>query len=674
MRLFNFRFIIGLFVLLTVSMPISAQNKGFDISRMDDSVEACTDFFQYSNGSWLKTTEIPASESRWGTFNILGESNYSVLKEVLENAAKTKSANGSDTQLIGDFYATCMDEAAIEKAGTKPLEPYFKEVGKLKNAADVQREIAIFHSTGVPALFSFGGGPDLKNSSNVIVNVGQGGLSLPNRDYYTKDDAKSVETRAKFVEYMTNMFKLLGDAPQTATANAQTVMKIQTRLANASKPQVELREPEKRYNKVSFADFNKATPNFSWEAYMKTRNIPTVSEVNFGQPEFFAEANKMMTDVAVEDWKTYLRWMLVNSAANRLPKAFADENFKFTGVYLSGTKEQQPRWRRCLGATDNALGEALGKEFTKRKFSAEQKERMNMMIDNLFAAYKERVKTLEWMSPTTREKALEKLSTFKRKIGYPDNFRGYAGLKISRDSYLTNAMNIAQFETKRNATDIGKATDRTRWGFTTPTVNASYSSVNNDITFPAGILQPPFFNFDADDAINYGAIGAVIGHEITHGFDDQGSKFDAMGNYKSWWTTEDRTKFEERADCVNKQFNGYEVQPKLNINGKLTLGENIADLGGLTMAYEAYQMSLKGKTRPADIDGFTPEQRFFLGWAQVWAGKYTPESERLQVLTNSHSLPRWRVNGPLSNMPQFAQAFGCKMPSQMIRQDACMIW
>lgn len=674
MRNFNFRFVVGLAVLLSMTASAFAQNKGFDISRMDDSVEACTDFFQYSNGNWLKTTEIPASESRWGTFNILGESNYAVLKEVLENAAKTKSAEGSDTQLIGDFYASCMDEAAIEKAGTKPLAPFFKQISGMKNAADVQKEIAIFHSSGVPALFNFSGSPDLKNSSTVIVNVGQGGLSLPNRDYYTKDDAKSIETRQKFVEYMTNMFKLLGDAPEAAAANAQTVLKIQTRLANASKPQVELRDPEKRYNKVAYADFTKATPNFSWADYIKSRNLPTVSEINFGQPEFFAEANKMMMDVPVADWKTYLRWMLVNSQANRLPKAFADENFKFTGMYLSGTKEQQPRWRRCLGATDNSLGEALGKEFTKRKFSAEQKQRMDALIDNLFAAYRERVKNLDWMSAETKTKALEKLSTFKRKIGYPDVFRGYAGLKLDRDSYLMNSMNVAQFETKRNAADIGKATDRTRWGFTTPTVNASYSSVNNDITFPAGILQPPFFNFAADDAINYGAIGAVIGHEITHGFDDQGSKFDAMGNYKSWWTTEDRQKFEDRANCVRDQFNSYIVQPKLPIDGKLTLGENIADLGGLTMAYEAYQMSLKGKPRPANIDGFTPEQRFFLGWAQVWAGKYTPESERLQVNNNTHSLPRWRVNGPLSNLPQFAQAFSCKTPSPMIREDACLIW
>ena len=389
---------------------------------------------------------------------------------------------------------------------------------------------------------------------------------------------------------------------------------------------------------------------------MRTRGIPKIAEINVGQPDFFTEVNKMMADVSVADWKTYLRWMLINQAAPRLSKPFADENYNFFSAYLSGTKEQQPRWRRCVAATDNALGEALGQEFIKKSFSPEQKQRMDKLIDNLFAAYKERVKKLDWMSDATKQRALEKLATFKRKIGYPDKLRGYAGLKIDRNSYLENSMRVAQFEIGRNAQDIGQPNDRNRWGFTTPTVNASYSSVNNDITFPAGILQPPFFNFAADDAINYGAIGAVIGHEITHGFDDQGSKFD------------------ERAACVSDQFSAYEVQKGLNMNGKLTLGENIADLGGLTMAYEAFEMSLKGKPRPADIDGYTPEQRFFLGWAQVWAAKSTPDAERLQVFGDPHALPRWRVNGPLSNLPQFAEAYGCKMPSQMIRENSCLFW
>lgn len=669
-----FRFATALVVSCSLSLGTMAQSKAFDVNRMDTSVEACTDFFQYANGGWLKNTPIPPAESRWGTFNILGDSNTAILKEILDNSVKTKAAAGTDTQLIGDFYATCMDEAAIEKAGSAPLNPYLKQIDGIKDVKGLQKQIAVMHNQGIPALFGFGGGPDAKNSKMNIANVSQGGLSLPNKDYYTKDDPKSVETRAKFVEYATNMFKLLGDDADKAAANAKTVMDIQLRLAMASKSPVEQRNPEARYNKRTLAQLAEMTPNFSWEAYMKERGVPPVQEINVGQPDFFTEVNKMMTDVPLDQWKTYLRWMLVSSSASSLSKAFVDESFNFSGKYLSGAKEQQPRWKRCVSSTDRALGEALGQEYVKKAFTPEAKKRMDALIDNLFAAYKERINGLEWMSAETKEKALVKLAAFKRKIGYPDKLRGYQGLTINRKSYFENTKNLSQFQIARNLKDINEPVDQARWGFTPPTVNASYSPPTNTITFPAGILQPPFFNFQADDAINYGAIGAVIGHEITHGFDDQGSQYDADGNLKSWWTKDDRAKFEERAACVTNQFNGYEVQPNLNINGKLTLGENIADLGGLTMAYVAYQKSLAGKPKPANVDGFTPEQRFFLGWAQVWAGKYTPEAERQQVLGNVHSLPRWRVNGPVSNMPQFAEAFGCKTGSQMIRTDSCRIW
>jgi putative endopeptidase len=670
----NFRFITLLTVLLSVSAIAFAQNKGFDTSRMNKSVEACTDFFEYANGTWLKETQIPASESRWGTFNILGDNNNTMLREVLESAAKSKAAPGSDAQLIGDFYSSCMDEAAIEKAGAKPLEPYFKQIDKIKSLEDLQRHIATMHNMGLPALFGFGGGADLKNSSMVIANAGQGGLNLPNRNYYTETDAKSVETRQKFTEYMTNMFKLLGDSPEKASANAKTVLDIQMRLAKAALDPVKLRNPDNRYNKMSLTAAQQITPNFSWANYMTTRGVPAVTEINVGQPDFFKEVNLMMTEIPLENWKTYLRWMTINSAAPTLSKAFADENFNFYGKYLSGAKERQPRWKTCVEATDRTLGEALGQEYIKRAFKPEAKARMNELIDNLLAAMKDRVSNLEWMSPATKEQAQRKLSTFKRKIGSAEKLRGYKGLTIDRASYAGNVMRSGQFQIQRNLLDINQPVDRTRWNFSPPTVNASYSGVNNDITFPAGILQPPFFNSEADDAINYGAIGGVIGHEITHGFDDSGSRFDAEGNLKMWWTAEDRAKFEERAACVVKQFGEYEVQPGLFIDGKLTLGENIGDFAGLTVAYEAYMKSLEGKARPANIDSFTPEQRFFLGWAQVWAGKYTPEAERQQVKSNTHSLPRWRVNGPLSNMPQFAQAFGCKQGQPMVRENYCKIW
>lgn len=674
MRKFKFRFVTALLVLLSIYTTAMAQSKGFDTSRMDASADACADFFQYANGNWLKNTEIPAAYSRWGSFNILAENNRDILKSVLETASQTKAAPGSDAQLIGDFYLSCMDEAAIEKAGAKPLKPYFQKINSIKTKEDLIKLIAEMHNEGVGALFGFGGGPDLKNSSMVIANAGQGGLSLPNREYYTSNEAKMKETREKFVEYVTNMFKFLGDSPKKAAANANTVMNIQTRLAKASLPPVELRNPDNRYHKMSLADAREISPNLSWEAYMTTRGVPPVTEINIGQPEFFKEVNKMLNDVSISDWKTYLRWMTVNDAAPLLSKRFVDENFNFYSKYLSGTKEQQPRWRRCVQATDGSLGEALGQEFVKKAFTPEAKKRMDELISNLFAAMKERINGLDWMGDATKKQALTKLSTFKRKIGYPDVLRGYKGLTIDRKSYFENAANSGEFQIKRNLQDIGKPVDRTRWGMTPPTVNAYYSSLLNEIVFPAGILQPPFFNFSADDAVNYGAIGGVIGHEISHGFDDQGSKFDAEGNYKSWWTDEDRRKFEERAACVARQFDEYEVQPKLFMNGKLTLGENIGDLAGLTIAYDAFKKSLEGKPRPADIDGFTPEQRFFLGWAQVWAAKATQEAEILQVKTDPHALPRWRVNGPLSNMPQFAEAFGCKAPAEMVRKDACLIW
>ena len=668
------RFATALLIVMSIYSSTLAQSSGFDVGRMDRSVEACQDFFQYANGTWLKNTQIPATESSWGTFNMLRDSNSALLKNVLEKAAVTKAPKGSDTQMIGDYYATCMDEASIEKAGLDPIKPYLKEIDKLKSQADIVSLIAKLHNAPLPAVFGFGAGADLKDSNAVMINAGQGGLTLQGKEYYTKEDAKSVETRAKFVEYMTNMFKLLGDTPEAAAAHAAKVLEMQTRFAKASLAQTEMRNPDTRYNKITMAAAQELTPNLSWATYMSARGVTPEAYINLAQPNFFKEVNAMLTSVPVEDWKVYFRWMTINSTAPALPKAFADENFNFFGKYLSGQKERQPRWKTCTQAVDGALGEALGMEYAKIAFKPEAKARMNVMIDNLMVSMKERVDGLKWMSAETKNQAHAKIASFKRKIGYPDVLRGYAGLTIDRKSYAGNILRTNQFQIARNFKDLGKPRDKTRMGMTPPTVNASYNPTNNDITFPAGILQPPFFNFNADDAINYGAIGGVIGHEITHGFDDSGSRFDADGNLKMWWTDSDRKQFEERADCVVKQFNGYEVQPGLFINGKLTLGENIGDFAGLTVSYYAFKRSMEGKPRPADIDGFTPEQRFFLGWAQVWAGKYTPEAERQQVATNSHSLPRWRVNGPMSNMPEFAEAFACKAPAKMIREKVCEIW
>ncbi|MFV0389675.1 MAG: M13 family metallopeptidase [Pyrinomonadaceae bacterium] len=668
-----------IFVLAVITLVFlqttKAQNSGLNTANMDKTVNACTDFFEFANGEWLKKTEIPGTESGWGTFNILAENNRNILKTILEKASEDTSAkNGSNEQLIGDFYFSCMDESAIESAGSKPLEPYFNAISRLKTKNDVQNYIAKMHNAGMPALFGFGGGADIKNSKLNIANARQGGLSLPNRDYYVEGTPKFQETRDKFRDYMRSMFELIGDSEQKARDDAFVVMKIQTRLAIVSLPQTELRNPDNRYSKVSVQEADKITPHFSWNEYMTKRGVNGVTEFNIGQPKYFEEMDKIFNEVSVEEWKTYLRWMTVDSAASLLSKKFRELNFKFYREHLQGVKEELPRWRTCVQATDRNLGEALGVEYTKVAFNADSKTKVNEMIDNLFGAFRQRLDQLEWMSETTKEKALSKLLTFKRKIGYPDKLRGYQGLDISRTSYFNNDLQTSELQIKRNIDDIGKPVDQTRWGMTPPTVNAYYSPVVNEIVFPAGILQPPFYNPKADNAINYGGIGAVIGHEMTHGFDDQGSRFDAEGNLKMWWTPDDRRRFEERAECVVKQFSSYEVQPGLFMNGKLTLGENIGDLGGLTMAYVAFEKSLEGKPRPANIDGLTPEQRFFLGWAQVWATKATSERERLQVSGDPHAIARFRVNGPMSNMPQFAKAFGCKKGDPMVRSDMCVIW
>lgn len=659
-------------MLAAFSISTFAQYKAFDPANMNTAVEACTDFYEYANGNWLKSTEIPASESRWGTFNVLADRNQTLLKEVLEADAKANAKAGSNQQLIGDFYATCIDEAAIERAGGDPIKPMLAAIDKAKSTEDLQRLIAYLHDNGTAAVFSFGVGADLKDSNAVLINAGQGGISLPNRDYYTNTDAKSVETRAKFVDYATTMFKLIGS--ENPAASAAKVLEIQNRLALASLTPVERRNPDNNYNKLTYEGVNELTPNFSWSKYFAERGVPLVPDLNVAPAKFFTEFNAMLKDVSIDDWKTYLRFMVVNGAAPSMSKAYSDPNFDFFNRHLAGQKERQPRWKTCVQQTDQTLAEALGMEYAKRAFKPEAKAKMNVLIDDLMAAMKDRINALEWMGPETKKEAQAKLASFKRKIGYPDQLRGYEGLSISRKSYIDNLLAITKFNTKRSLADLGKPRDKTRFPYSAATVNASYNSLNNDITFPAGILQPPFFNFDADDAINYGAIGGVIGHEISHGFDDSGSRFAADGNLKMWWTSVDRAKFEERASCVIKQFDSFEVQPGLFINGKLTLGENIGDFAGLTIAYDAYQRSLKGKARPKNIDGFTPEQRFFLGWAQVWQGKYTEAAQRQQVAGNSHALPKWRVNGPTSNMPQFAKAFGCKAGQPMVRANACSIW
>lgn len=670
-----FRSFIAICVLFSLSLATLAQSKGFDTGRMDTSTEACNDFYQYANGNWLKTTKIPAEYPSWGSFTIVYENNQNVLKKVVETAAKnTNAAKGSDTQLVGDYYASCMNEDALEKAGIEPIKPFLAEAAKVSNVKELQKQIAMNHSRGLGGFFRFAIGTDDKNSSVNLASASQSGVGLPNRDYWFKDDAKSVETRQKYAEYMTNMFKLAGDTPEAAAAEAKTVMSIQKRFASAAKAPVDLRDSEANYNKKTLAELAQLTPNFSWTDYLKERGVPSVKEINVGQPKFFEEMSKMLTEVPISDWKAYLRWVVIADSAGNLTKAFRDESFNFNAKYLFGVQEQQARWKVCTAEVDGVIGESLGQEFVKTAFSPAAKKRMNELIDNLFTAYQERIQKLDWMSGATKAKALEKLAAYTRKIGYPDKLEGYKGLEIERGSYFQNNLKASEFLIKRNMAKATKPVDRAEWGMTPPTVNAYNNPQFNEIVFPAGILQPPFFDSAADDAINYGGIGAVIGHEITHGFDDEGSKYDAQGNLKTWWTDADRKTFDERSACVVEQFSKFKVGGDVFMNGKLTLGENTADLGGLTMAFAAFEKSMQGKPKPAKIDNLTPEQRFFLGWAQAWAEVSTPQGEAFQAQNDPHAIARFRVNGPLSNMPEFAEAFACKQGAAMVREKVCNIW
>ena len=638
-----------------------------DPVNMDLSVQPCIDFYQYANGAWLKRNPIPPEFSRWGSFQILAEKNTVVLKGILEEAARNKgAAQGTNSQKIGDFYSTGMDTATIEALGCKPIEADLNRIATIKNVAGIQEELARFHMAGVGGVFGLFANQDQKNSTQVVAHLGQGGLGLPDRDYYVSDDPKLKQNREDYVTHMTAMFKLLGDEEADAAMTAKTLLAFETRLAKASFTRVERRDPEKNYNKMTQGQLEVMAPEFDWKQFFVAVGLTDPGDVVVGQPPFFKEVSAMLKDVPLKDWKTYLRWRLVNSAANALSSAFVNESFRFNGTILTGTKELQPRWKRISQVINGAMGEALGELYVARAFRPQAKARAKEMVNNLLASMKEHIQTLDWMDETTRAAALKKLSTFNVKIGYPDKWRDYSGLIIDRTSYLVNLRRAAEFNFRYNISKIGKPVDPTEWGMTPPTVNAYYSATRNEIVFPAGILQPPFFNPDADDAVNYGGMGAVIGHEISHGFDDQGSKYDADGNLKMWWTPETRKKFEERTNLVVKQFDSYVAIDSLHVIGKLTLGENIGDFAGLSIAYTALEKTLAGKPKQL-IDGFTPQQRFFLAWAQIWRTNSTPEALRLQVRTDSHSPARFRTNGPLSNIPGFYEAFGCAEGSPMVR-------
>ncbi len=655
----------------TAKPPIEKNPPPINTNDMDTSVKPQDDFFMYADGGWIKRTEIPPEFSRWGSFNELIEKNNDALHEIAEKAAKSQAdpKTAPELQKVGDYYGSGMDEKTIEAMRTKPLDDELKRIDGVKDRQGVVKEIAHLHTFGIGAFFGFGSGQDDKNSSMVISNAVQGGLGMPDRDYYTKTDDASKKLRDQYVDHVAKMLTLLGEPATAAREHAQKILALETKLAEASRTRVELRDPQKNYNKMSQTDLQTLTPDWKWADYFKEINLTEPGDINVHQPDFFKAANATFTSTPLDDWKTYLRWHLINAAASELSNDLVSENFNFNDATLRGTKQIKPRWKRVVLSTDQELGEALGKLYVADYFPPEAKARALELINNLKEALSDRIKTLEWMDDATKQEALKKLAAFGVKIGYPDKWRDYSLLKIDKGPFVLNALRAENFEANRDLKKIGKPVDRTEWGMTPPTVNAYYNPTMNEIVFPAGILQPPFFNAKADDAVNYGGIGAVIGHEMTHGFDDQGRQYDATGNLRDWWSAESAAKFTERSKAVVTQYAEYEPLPGLHVNGELTQGENIADIGGVKLAYAALQKALDKNpaARQQKIDGFTPEQRFFLSFATIWKSKQRDEDLKLRLNTDPHSPAQYRVNGPLSDLTEFQKAFNIPDGSPMVR-------
>lgn len=656
------------------SKPV-ARPKSFDPAAMDKSVQPCDDFYQYACGSWRKNNPIPSDQSRWGRFNELFEYNRQILHDILEKDSANDPKRSPVAQKIGDFYQSCMDEKTIDANGSAPLKPELDRIAGISSKDQLIDYVAHLHAMGVNVVFGFGAQPDLHNASTIVATVGQGGLGMPDRDYYLKTDAKSQETREKYLTHVTNMFKLLGDDEATAGKEAQAVMVIETKLAEAAFARVAMRDPKNRDHKMPVDKLAEMAPNFQFKKFFAGTGAPAFSELNVVPPDFFQKVSGVIESVPVGPWKSYLRWHVVNGSANLLSAPFVEENFSFFGKYLSGTKEMPTRWKRCVQLTDSQLGEALGQPYVKETFGADGKARMLKMVDALEKSLAADIQDLPWMTPDTRKQAIVKLNAIANKIGYPDQWKDYGTVNIKRSDLLGNFRQIRGFEIRRTYNKIGKPLDKKEWTMSPPTVNAYYSASNNDINFPAGILQPPFFDKNEDDAVNFGGIGVVIGHELTHGFDDQGSKFDANGNLENWWTEADRSEFEKRTGCIADEYSGFVAVEDVHLNGRLTLGENTADNGGLRISLMALRKAMaEDAAKKAVKEGYTPEQRFFLSFAQIWCQNATPESSRLLAQTDSHSPGQYRVNGTLQNSEDFAKAFGCKAGQKMVSANACRVW
>jgi putative endopeptidase len=659
----------------TATAPTLPYSPSLDVTSMDKTVDPCVDFYQYSCGGWQKKNPIPPDQVAWGVYGKLYQDNLTFLRGILEQAATTKEKRDRVTQEIGDFYAACMDEGGIDKLGAEALKTQLTEIDQLKSAHDLAPIVARMQLDLGGVLFGIGARQDPDNSEQQIVGVDQSGIGLPDRDYYTKDDAKSKETRERYVQHVQRVFQLLGDSSDVAKQNADAVMRIETALATASMTRVERRDPYKRKNKIKLADLQQMVPSFDWAAYFSTLKTPQFEIINVAPPAFFKELEARLKDEPIGNLRNYLRFHLANGYAAYLSSGFVQENFDFYLKYLRGAKEMQPRWKRCVQFTDRDLGEALGQAYVRKVFPPELKASTVEMVKRIEDAMALRIGQLDWMSPETKAQALTKLQGIRNKIGYPDKWRDYSSVKIAGNDFLGDVQRLTEFERHRNLNKIGQPVDHGEWGMSPPTVNAYYNAAMNDINFPAGVLQPPLFDAKMDDAPNYGNTGGTIGHELTHGFDDQGAKFDAKGNLRDWWTKDDKQKFEERTKCVSDQYSQYVVVDDLKINGRLTMGEDVADLGGEILAYIAWQGATKDKNLKP-VDGLTPEQRFFIGFAQWDCANNRPEELRLRVLTDPHSPSKFRINGVVVNMPNFATAFSCKAGQPMVNppEKVCKVW
>ena len=622
----------------------------------------------------MANNPVPADQSAWGSFDVLADRNRAVLHSILEKASVDDPKRPAVEQKVGDFYASCMDEPAINQLGVMPLEPKLKEIDAIKSKGEMVGELIQLHRLGVDVLFSFYASPDAKNSTLMIADADQGGLGLPDRDYYLRPDPKSTKLREQYVAHVQKMLELSGEPAPQAAADAQAVLRIETELAKGSLDNVARRDPQQTYHKMTVQQLEALAPAIDWPKYFSGLGTPAFTDLNVSVPDFFKAIDGVLKNSSLADLKVYLRWHLLHSEAPLLPQAFVDENFSFYGKTLTGAKQLEMRWKRCVKMTDGDLGFALGQKFVEQAFPGDAKVRVLGMVEEIEKMLGQDIQSLDWMTPVTKQQAQVKLRAIANKIGYPDKWRDYSTVRIVRGDAIGNDERATEFEVHRVLNKIGTPVDRTEWSMTPPTVNAYYNPLENNINFPAGILQPPFYDNRIDAAVNYGAVGSVMGHEMTHGFDDQGRQFDAEGNLRDWWTPEDAKEFEKRAECFIKEYAAYTPVDDVHLNGKLTLGENTADNGGVRLAFMALMKSLEGKPQPAKIDGFTPQQRFFLAWGQIWCENVRPETARLLAQTDPHSPGRNRVNGVLGNMPEFREAFACREGQSMIHAPACRVW